>query len=328
MQDVDETLDARDFSLMHNWMFSRLSEHDMPNISLALVYAPRFTPEKVAVMRPLPPELFPAVKAFLTCLGHLQLAFYYFSGFEQSIRNLISCFHMKKDGKVKLGRHPHRTIGAASVLFGDAISDGRKLVDKMEHYLEEDFGEASAAYQHWRELTRFLYDQELAYALCYNLRNVHAHEDFILNLTAVDKRGKSGYLVINFDHEIMAKSLNASAKKLIREFSEERAPLGVGVKRNVGTLIQCFFGQVTALYDYYQTVSIELLTPLAAQCEPLFARKQELCTCVAVRDIKKKGFPEVGVFWPYSLDEFRSLKKDFDRRGISRLSELEAALSH
>lgn len=318
----------KSFSIMHNWMFAKLNQEDLPNLSLANIEIRNGTPTAIFEKRPIPQDNFDSIKRYFSLLSHLQLAQCAFYGFEQSIVNLISCLHMDEDGKIVMTNGAAWAVGSGSTLFCNIASNGKRLIDNMEKYIGKDFGLNSTEYQRWKAITSLLFDKDLVYSFCYELRDVYAHEEFILNLTSFDKESQTGYLVVNFNHEICSKRIKKQTRQLIDQFKKERLEADTLPRRNIGIMVQTFFGEVASLYDYHVSNTIRAIKAIANESLPFSIHDSKPKICVVANGIKKKGYPSHAIFYPYCIQDIQAIEEEIRERQISNLEELEAIANY
>ena len=325
-----EALSQNQFSPMHNWMFGKLGVCDIERLTLCKARMHGLTPIRATPLRSISQEEFQSWITVFSLQGHLQLAQFSLIGLNQAISNMVDCLNLNEEGKAFCHGDYTWLIGAATTLFSDIISDGKKFTDNLERYLLKDFGKNAVEYAEWKALTAYLFDNDLVYAFCQGLRNVYQHDDFVLNCIAINQEEGTAYLVVNFEHEILSKDLKSDIKDKVHEFTEARRRMDALPRRNIGTIVQVLYSQVDALYAHFIQVTVRALAEHATffERQNLVNNLQNETVGIMTTGITRKGFPDNGLFIPHSVADCVRIKNDLTQKSIDDLSELKSLALH
>lgn len=118
--------------------------------------------------------------------------------------------------------------------YNSVIQQGRRCVERMEEFLKHFFGEESVEYSNWKDLDGDIYDKDLSFAFCYDVRNSIEHGFTLLSVVNVDMSRDSLGLAINLDSGLLDKDGLCSndgikkdgTRKRLKEFRDERVARG------------------------------------------------------------------------------------------------------
>lgn len=282
-------------AVLHGWMAANLKDSDIPKLRLARMALKDSTLDQYYDESPLPPEEGKSIIKYLIATSYFWSIIYQHIGFDETNRALVEKVHLAEDGQFSFGDSPDRAIGILNAFFANVLTTGNRLVESTERNLKQFFNEDSETFVLWKTMTKSIYDTDLAYVLCKKLRNIYEHDNVLINVTEPDLETGRAYAVINLEHELRGKDIPFTHIP-VAVFLREREQSGVPPRRNIGFILRNFFSDVTGLSVFALTELMEAATDAYEAVEPLFQTFETDDLCVVAHEIRRKGFPDLGVF--------------------------------
>lgn len=188
-----------------------------------------------------------------------QVRWLYYS-VQSSISILFDNYQLQEDGVVDMPDNPmerYTTFIAIDALFHSVVVFAKRFIDKAEYLLKHRFGNDSAVYTKWKSQTKYAYDNSMAYALMYDLRNCVEHEFWTVSIVNYDMKNhhKAG-LAINVDNDLLNHK-NARMEQRLREWARERANAGEPAWLSLGKCVGTYRGMIKSMYDVWLVAYIE-----------------------------------------------------------------------
>lgn len=282
-------------AILHGWMAANLKDSDIPKLRLARMVLKDSTLDQYYDESPLPPEEGKFIINYLIVTSYFWSIVYQHIGFDETNKALVKKVNLTEDGQFDFGESPDRAIGILNAFFANVLTTGNRLIESTERNLKKFFTEDSETFVLWKMMTNSIYDTDLAYVLCKKLRNIYEHDNVLINITEPDLETGRAYAVINLEHELQGKEIPFTHVP-VADFLREREQSGVPPRRNIGFILRNFFSAVTGLTIFALTKLMEAATDAYEKIEPLFQTFETDNLCVVAHEIRRKGFPDLGVF--------------------------------
>lgn len=297
-------------AIMHGWMAERLEDEDISNLKLARMDLKGSTLNRYFEEIPIPLDEGRAIIRYLTASSYFWNVIYQHIGFDETNRVLIEKVELEEDGQFNLGNNPDRTIGTLNTFFANILTTGNRLIESTERNLKKCFKEDIEAIELWKKITKAIYDTDLAYVLCKKLRNIYEHDNVLINITELNLETRRAYAVVNLEHELGGKGIPLTQDP-VAAFLIEREQTGIPPRKNIGFILRNYFSDVTSLAIYALTKFQEEATNSYEKASSLFQALGNEDLCVVVSGVKRKGFPNLGIFPINSLELIQKIYVEY-----------------
>lgn len=143
----------------------------------------------------------------------------------------------------------YRYYVRADALFHSIIASAKCFIDKAEFFLKSRFGESSEPFLQWKDLTAKSYDNNLVYALLYDLRNHVEHDFWTISLVNHNTVTREAGLAINIDNDLFGlKKLKKPLRARLCKWSEKRTENGETAWLSLGKCVSTYREMITVLY--------------------------------------------------------------------------------
>lgn len=315
-------MNDQNFAVMHGWMLDKISDSDLEKITVAEVEMNGLTPINFSNEHNLEKEQLKTTIKLVVETAYLQSIKTQYFGLDEMMKASIMYTGLNEQGMFPIRDNILVSMAAINTFFSNVLIDGNRLIDSCEKNLKKTFNKDSEKYLLWKNATSFLYDNDLIYMLSGKLRNAYEHEYLLLNFTSIDTESQTAYAVLDFDHELLSKKNIPANHRKLREFIEYRASIGMKPKRNIGTFIHTFFSHVRCLYGLYSLIQTQVIEECYSQLSSSEYTKESKSYCLITRDINKKGFPSIGLFYIYPHQDFKKYNTLQDEQAIKDIEQL------
>jgi hypothetical protein len=146
------------------------SDHEEPDIDVTLTPIRQVTGDEL--------EAWQSVKSRLS-EATVNSSFHLLTG--DAVRALASCFELIESWHDEPSRATEDRVRHVKASFRAFLSGMRAFLDQTAHELSKAHGRRSDAVQAFRFMTNEVYDNNLAYRVCYALRNASQHAGQVVN---------------------------------------------------------------------------------------------------------------------------------------------------
>lgn len=239
------------------------------------------------------------VARFCAIVGNSQSVIGDYYGFENLYQNFFSNYNFSEEGVVSIENNDLLyTTGIVNEYFRCILRSGRKLVEKIEGIMKKIYGSQSSEHVEWKCFARDLYDNSLAYAFCYDLRNGIEHEDFMINPVNADLiTGVVGF-AINLENDICEMKLKGSLIRRLNSFSEDRERANKTPWISVAKILKAYHHAVVSLMLTFFDIQQRESKNCIEQDPDDFLKRNHNCIVKVISLSESRGYKEIIRVYP------------------------------
>lgn len=249
------------FIVRANWAWGKIKRHGDDEYRLGIGAESEDVGQVVLCdSGPLSEEELDPIFDFMALVSQCYFVQKQYLGFKELSKALVASLDLRADGSFALVEEGLLTSSAKADAYITAIASAGDLVlDAAEHYIEKTLGKEAAGFQRWKNLSHYLFDNDLGYALMCKLRNVTQHDKFMVNVVGVENRTNRAYLVFNLEHDYETLILGDGLRAALEGFRSARIKAGELPRLSVYKAVEAYRQNVAVLYQAF----IETIDPIA-----------------------------------------------------------------